>query len=98
MGRTIAAQRTAGGVTTWTVDEDSILVGAVANVAAIVSRDLADISTTSTAIKNSLICLLVANQNVPLPDLPIYKGEQIYLSLGAVGTCILYLTEPNIIS
>jgi hypothetical protein len=100
MGRVLAVQRSAIGQSTWTVDEDSLIVALTASVNAIISRDKNDTLTGGivTGVNNKIIAIILSTgTSIIVPSVPVYSGEQIYCDMSAAGSVVFSLTEPETI-
>jgi hypothetical protein len=98
MGRTVTLQFSASSQITYTVDQDSILVGVLGTVTWVLSRDINDGLAAVSSNRLNLNMIGVSNAaSVPvqLPAIPIFKDEKLFATAGAAGQITMFLAEPE---
>ena len=100
MGRVVSFQANTTAVLTWTVDQNSTIVGLDSTIPCLITRDqnqtIANIQTPTGKIVdfNMIGSTISSAKHVQIPKVPVYAGEAIYASFSAAGSAHLYLDDP----
>jgi intracellular septation protein A len=99
MGRVVTVQRSASGVSTWTVDRDSILTGFSCTTSGSLMYDSSQtitniITPAVTAIVATVIAFVPSGVVTRvIPRVPVFTGETILVSISAAGTAAINMED-----
>jgi hypothetical protein len=102
--RIVTVQRSAAGISSWTVDKDCLFQQAqFNNISGVVSKDPALVESNMTAptvnqVLYDVMALAVASGNFPTMPLsnakiPLSAGETVYVRFSGAGSALLLLDD-----